>query len=182
MLLAIVLGVASCSTAPPGGSTFPSPASVPESSASSAFGGTDLAWIEINIAMDEHLLPLLQLVPTHSANPDVQALALQVKAFTEAELGILRQLHNEAGLPAVNPYEGTSMPGMVTAEQVTKAGEISGPVFDEIAVQQIRAHLEESQNLARSEDKSGVEQQTRGLALQVLRTRHQALLTLPKEG
>lgn len=179
MLLAALLGVAGCSTAPPGGTTFPSPASAAEA-VSTVFGGTDLAWIEINIAMDERVLPLLDLVPTHSVDPDMQALALQVKAFTEAELATLRQLHAEARLPAANPYKDTTMPGMVTAEQVTRAAELSGSVFDEVAVQQIKAHLEESQNLARSEDKSGVEPQTRGLALQVLRTRHQALLTLQK--
>jgi uncharacterized protein (DUF305 family) len=179
LLLAALLGVAGCSTAPPGGTTFPSPASAARPG-STAYGGTDLAWIEINIAMDEQVLPLLNLVPTHSGDPDVQALALQVKAFTEAELGMLRQLHAEAGLPAANPYKETTMPGMVTTEQVTKAGEMSGVAFDQIAVQQIKAHLEEGQNLARSEDKSGVEPQTRGLALQVLRTRQHALSTLQK--
>jgi uncharacterized protein (DUF305 family) len=179
LLLAALLGLAGCSTAPPGGTTFPSPAAAAQP-ASTAFGGTDLAWIEINIAMDEQVLPLLNLVPTRSGDPDVQALALQVKAFTEAELSMLRQLHIEAGLPAANPYKETTMPGMVTTEQVTKAAEMSGVAFDQIAVQQIKAHLEEGQNLARSEDKSGVEPQTRGLALQVLRTRQHALSTLQK--
>lgn len=179
VLLAALLSVAGCSTAPPGGTTFPSPASVGQA-VSTAFGGTDLAWIEITMAMDEQVLPLLNLAPTHSSDPDVQALALQVKAFTEAELGTLRLLHAEARLPAANPYKDTTMPGMVTAEQLTRATESSGPAFDEIALQHIKAYLEETQNLARSEDKSGVEPQTRALALQVLRTRHQALLTLQK--
>jgi hypothetical protein len=110
----------------------------------------------------------------------VQALGLQVKAFTEAELGVLHQLHGQARLPATNPYKEAPMPGMVTTERLAVVAELSGRVFDEIAVQQIKAHLEQTQNLARSEDKSGVEPQTRGLALQVLRTREHALSTLQK--
>jgi uncharacterized protein (DUF305 family) len=177
LLLAGALSLTACDTAPPGSAASPSSASAARS-VNAAFGGTDLAWIEINIAMDEQLLPLLDLVPTRSSDADVQALALQVKAFTNAELSTLRALHGQAGLPAENPHKGMPMPGMVTAEEVTTAGALSGPAFDQFVVQQVKAHLEQSLNLARSEDKSGVEQQTRGLALQVLRTREQALSTL----
>ena len=49
--------------------------------------------------------------------------------------------------------------------------------FDAVVIKAIKAHLEQSQNLAESEDKSGVEPQTRALALQVLRTRDAALTT-----
>ena len=56
------------------------------SGAPGLFGGTDLAWVEINLAMDEQLLPLLDLAPANSTNPDVKALVTQVKVFHEQEL------------------------------------------------------------------------------------------------
>ena len=175
--LAAVLCVAGCSTTP-GSSPAPPASNAVAPSVNAAFGGTDLAWIEINIAMDEQLLPLLDLVPQRSGSPDVQAVALQVKAFTEAELSTLRALHDQAGLPAVNPHEGMEMPGMVTPQQVTDAQALTGKNFDSTVLKAIQAHLEQSQNLAGSEDKSGVEPQTRALALQVLRTRDAALSTI----
>jgi len=152
-------------------------AATPTATTATQFGGTDLAWIEINIAMDEQLLPLLELVPQRSGSPGVQALALQVQAFTTAELSSLRELHDQAGLPAVNPHEGMELPGMVTPQQVREARALFAKAFDADVVKLIRAHLEQSQNLANSEDKSGVEPQTRALALQVLRTREAALTT-----
>ncbi|MCU7725113.1 DUF305 domain-containing protein [Actinoplanes sp. KI2] len=165
-------GPAGCRSSRPEADTIPAPTTATQ------FGGTDLAWIEINIAMDEQLLPLLGLVPRSSGSPGVQALALQVQAFTTAELSSLRALHDQAGLPAVNPHKGMEMPGMVTPQQVTDAQALFGKRFDADALKLIRAHLEQGQNLADSENKSGVEPQTRALALQVLRTRSAALTTL----
>nr|WP_296066467.1 DUF305 domain-containing protein [uncultured Actinoplanes sp.] len=180
LLAAGVLGLAGCSTQPQGPAAPPPAASSAAASPTVSFGGTDLAWIEINIAMDEQLKPLLDLVPSRSGSPAVQALATQVSAFTDAELSVLRELRDQAGLPPVNPHQGMPMPGMVTADQVAKASKLVGREFDKLVVDQIKGHLDQSRSLAHSEDQSGVEQQTRSLALQVLRTREQALSTLKK--
>ena len=70
-LLAVVTaltGVAGCGKS--NDSSVP-PAVVPTAD----FGGTDLAWIEITIAMDEQVEPLLALVPKQSRDAKVQALA-----------------------------------------------------------------------------------------------------------
>ena len=171
-LLAGVLALAGC-TAPgaaPAATHSPTPAT--------QFGGTDLAWIEINIAMDEELLPMLELVPQHSGSPDVQAVALQVQAFTEAELTEFRALRDQAGLSSTNSHKNMPMPGMVTPDQVSKAAQTNGKPFDTLVLSAMQGHLEQSEQLAGSEDKSGVEPQTRTLALQVLRTRQAALTTI----
>jgi uncharacterized protein (DUF305 family) len=166
--LAGVLAAGGCSTAAP---TETTPASA------SRFGANDKAWIATTTAMDEQLLPLLDLVPQNSGSPGLQALALQVKAFTDAELNTLYTLYDQAGLPAVNPRKGTAMAGAVTPAQVTAIGKLTGPAFDTAAVKAIKAHLEQTQDLAKGEDEAGVEPQTHALALQVLRTRDLALST-----
>ncbi|GIE92890.1 DUF305 domain-containing protein [Paractinoplanes rishiriensis] len=171
VLLASLLALAGCSLLQPD-PPAPTPSPVIQ------FGGTDRAWIEINIAMDESLLPLLELVPSRSGSPDVQAVALQVQAFTEAELSALRELHAQAGLPRVNPHKSMPMPGMVTPDQVSKAAKATGEEFDTLVLRALEEHLTQSRQLAGSEENSGAEPQTRALALQVIRTRDAALATI----
>jgi hypothetical protein len=175
VLLASVVALGGCSLI----RDDPAPAAATPS-AVSPFGGTDRAWISITTAMDEDLLPLLALVPDHSGSSDVQALALQVQAFTNAELTELHSLRDAAGMPRVNQHKNMQMPGMVTADQVTKTAKLTGKAFDTTVTTAIKAHLEQSEQLATSEDKSGVEPQTRALALQVLRTRQTVLESMKK--
>ena len=155
LLFVAVLGLAGCSTTGADATTSPA-VTASTQAASHGFGGTDLAWIEINIAMNEQLLPLLDLAPKRTADPDTRAFVLQVKAFTDAELNVLRDLHTRAGLPAENPHEGMPMPGMVTPDQVIEAAQLAGPAFDEPVVKHIKAHVDHVHNLARSEDEAGL--------------------------
>jgi uncharacterized protein (DUF305 family) len=170
LLTATLLSVTACGDS--GSRTDPGTPTVAASSgAPGFFGGTDLAWVEINIAMDEQLMPLLDLVPTHSASPDVKALAAQVRAFHQQELGTLRKLHDQARLPSENPHEGMPMPGMVTPDQVAEAAKATGAGFDTLLLTRLREHLTQGVSLARSEQKAGIEPQTLALAAQVLRNR-----------
>jgi uncharacterized protein (DUF305 family) len=135
------------------------------------FGGTDLAWVEITIAMDEQLMPLLDLVPAHSSSPAVKTLVAQVKASHQQELGTLRKLRDQARLPTENPHEGMPMPGMVTPDQVSAAAAVTGPSFDALLRQRLTEHLTQGVSLAKSEEKAGIEPQTLALAAQVLSNR-----------
>jgi uncharacterized protein (DUF305 family) len=150
----------------------PTPAAV---TPSTDFGGTDLAWIDITIAMDEQLRPLLALVPQHSQDAHVRALTKQVQGFTDTELSRLRALHNEAKLPAQNPHAGMLMPGMVSADTVSRASTLSGAAFDKLVRDQVKAYLQQGAKLAGSEEKAGIEPRTRALAASVIHTRTEAL-------
>ena len=175
VLAATLGGAAACSdaVAPP-----PAPAPAASSGAPGFFGGTDLAWIEINIAMDEQLAPLLALAPRHSRNARVKALNAEVKAFSSAELSTLRQLHDEAKLPAENPHEGMVMPGMVTPSEVAQAATLDGTDFDALTLKTVRDYLTQGVNLAQSEAKNGVEPRTRALAASGQATRTEILTSL----
>ena len=157
------------------GCAHDNPPAAPVKTSAANFGGTDLAWIEITIAMDEQLQPLLALVPAHASQPGVKATAQQVKTFTDSELTRLRALHDEAGLSPVNPHEGMPMPGMVTPDQVTAAAKLDGAAFDTELVTRLREHLKQGESLAHSELTAGQETRTRNLATDVLSTRSAAL-------
>jgi uncharacterized protein (DUF305 family) len=140
-------------------------------SSAPVFGGTDRAWVEINLAMSEEVLPLLTLARTRSAKAQVKALAADAEALTRAELTILYELHAAAGLPARNPHKGMPMPGMVTPEQVAEAAAETGPAFDALLLKHLRAHLDQGLRLATSEHRSGVEPRTRALAERMIADR-----------
>lgn len=176
-LLALLCGAAACDR---GGPPAPAPPAAPAVTAGGAgfFGGTDLAWVEINIAMNEQLVPLLELVPGHSTDPAVLRLAAEVKALNGDELTTLRALHDQARLPSENPHKDMPMPGMVTPEQVTAAGKARGAAFDKLFKEHLAAHFTQGRQLAESERKAGVEPQTRTLANRILSTREKYLPTL----
>lgn len=173
-LLALLFGAAGCdagtaATAPPAVTSAAAPGSA------GFFGGTDLAWVEITIAMNEELLPLLDLAPSHGADAGLRTLAAEVKAGHEQELVALRRLHDQAKLPSENPHKGMPMPGMVTPEQVTAAAATQGAAFDKLLAGHLRAHFDQGVMLAGSEEKAGVEPQTKALAAQVSASRKQFL-------
>lgn len=143
------------------------------------FGGTDLAWIEINIAMNDQLLPLLELVPAHSDNPALTRVCAQLQAAATSEQTTLRQLHDQAGLPSENPHEGMTMPGLVPADAVAGAAKLSGPSFTAALTAQLKPYLEQSRRLAQDEQKAGTDPQTRALATRTATTRDTALRQLP---
>ena len=177
----VLLVSAGCTGAPqPPAQPAPGPASAVAGAVSDAFGGTDRAWLEITIAMNQELLPLLALAPERSADPAVAALAERVRAGAEAELTALRALHDRAGLPSENPHVGMPMPGMVTADQVTEAAGLTGAAFDSRLLGHVKAHLEQGLSLARSEESAGVEPQTRALAAAVVVARTRTLSALPE--
>jgi uncharacterized protein (DUF305 family) len=170
-LLLVALAAGAC------GGTEPAPAPTPAVAASS-FGGTDRAWVEINIAMGEELTPLLDLAKTRTKDPGVRSLATEIATANTRELQLLYQLHDAAGLPAENPHKGMPMPGMVMPDQVSQAAETSGATFDELLRKRLREHLEQGVKLATSEGTAGVEPRTKELAAQMIADRETYLQRL----
>jgi hypothetical protein len=177
-LLLVALGAGACDAAGP---VSPAPpATTAAASAATAFGGTDRAWIEINIAMNEELAPLLDLADNRSQDPDVRAQVAKIAAENTAELGSLYELHDAAGLPPENPHKGMPMPGMVTPAQVAEAQAASGAAFEKLLNGHITAHFEQGKRLATSEGTAGVEPRTKALAARMATVREQYLAQLSK--
>jgi uncharacterized protein (DUF305 family) len=147
--------------------------------AASSFTATDRAWIEITIAMNEQLVPMLDLVESHTGSATIRDLGKKADASTKSELSELRQLHDQAALPAENPHKGMEMPGMVSSSQITHAGALREADFDDYFKKCLRDHLDQTGRLALGEKSSGKEPQTVSLASRVLQE-HDHLSALTK--
>lgn len=151
--LAALLVLAACSTAP----SPPTASSTPPS----PFNGTDTAWIQLMIPMNEQLLPALTLAP-----PELAPFAAELKVSHEQELVRLKRLRERAGLSDENVHAGHQMPGLVSE------ADLAGLRLDPSGLPaKLREHLEQGALLARGEQDSGADQETRDLAASIATTR-----------
>ncbi|MEU4551898.1 DUF305 domain-containing protein [Micromonospora violae] len=186
-LLVVVLLVAGCgagsrdaartatppATAPPATAapTTAPPATVASTPTGTAgsFNPTDIAWLQLTVAMIERLLPVLDLVPARTTDPAWRRTAARVAATQRADLDRAHRLLAEAGAPTTNPHEGHDMPGMVTAEQLAALRSATGASFHRLLAGHLRAHLTQSVRIAASEQQNGVQPATVALAAAVAR-------------
>lgn len=137
----------------------PAPAPAPVSS--SPFNATDTAWIQLMIPMNRQLLPALDLAP-----PELAPFAAELKASHEQELDRLERLRERAGLSGENPHAGHQMPGLVSE------ADLAGLRLDPSGLPaKLREHLDQSALLARGEQDSGADRETRDLAASIAAAR-----------
>jgi len=141
-------------------------------------GGTDIAWVQLMIPMDEQLLPVLDLVPGHTADPALIRLAADLRGRYTTELQQLKALRTRAGLDDSNPHAGHRMPGLVDADTLAALGGSGGAEFERKVTECLRAHLDQLANLARSELANGTSPAVKDLARQVAESRSAGLATL----
>ncbi|MFI6266933.1 DUF305 domain-containing protein [Micromonospora sp. NPDC051006] len=158
-------------TAPPSAAAPPATAApaVPTASPTGPFSPTDIAWLQLTVAMTERVLPVLDLVPGGTTDPAWRRLAAQVEAAHRADLTRARRLLTESGAPATNPHEGHDMPGMVTAEELAALRSATGAPFERLVARHLRAHLAQSVRMAGAEQQAGAHPATTALAAAVAR-------------
>ncbi|GGO31921.1 DUF305 domain-containing protein [Micromonospora parathelypteridis] len=155
-------------TTPP--ATAPAATTVPAPTGTAGpFSPTDIAWLQLTVAMVERLLPVLDLVLARTTDPAWRHLAAQVGATLRTDLGKARRLLGDSLAPTTNPHEGHDMPGMVTAEELTALRSASGQPFLRLLAEHLRAHLTQSVLVASAERTNGVQPATTALAVAVVR-------------
>ncbi|MEU8327408.1 DUF305 domain-containing protein [Micromonospora sp. NPDC048839] len=186
LLLAALLLVSACTsgsptgpaastatTAVPSTATTVAPAPVGSASPSGSaglFSATDIAWLQLTVAMNERLLPVLDLVPSRTTDPEWLTFAARLGTAHRANLSTARRLLAASGAPATNPHEGHDMPGMVTAEELAALRSSTGVAFERRADQHVRAHLDQAIRIATAEQRVGTHPATTALASAVVRT------------
>jgi uncharacterized protein (DUF305 family) len=172
----ILLGALTACSTP---TTQPPP---PPATVNPAFNPTDAAWLELMIPMDEQFLGILDLAPTHSTNPAVRRLAVQLAAGHRTELAQLTALRTDAGLPTGNLHEGHDMPGMMRADEVVALGNLKGAAFDKVLGTEIQDHLSQSALVTRSVKAAGHAPAVRTLAIRIENDRTQQLVFVRTSG
>jgi uncharacterized protein (DUF305 family) len=157
VVVALIMG--GCAT------TGPAPTAVPATAP--AFNPTDVAWLQLVVPMTENALAAARLAPDHAAGAAVRSVAESVVAPQERLLGRLRAARDRAGLPAADVHSGHRMPGMVTPADLVALRTGRGAEFDQRLVALLRAHAGQLVVLARGEQTSGGDAETRELAGEV---------------
>jgi uncharacterized protein (DUF305 family) len=153
----VVLTMGGCAT------TGPAPTAGP----ASPFNPTDVAWLQLVVPMTENALSAARLAPERAASPAVRAAAESVAAPAERLLTRLKSARDRAGLPASDVHSGHRMPGMVTPADLVALRTGTGAEFDQRLVALLKADAAQLVVLAKGEQTSGADAETRELAGEV---------------
>jgi uncharacterized protein (DUF305 family) len=131
------------------------------------FSTTDIAWLQLLIAMDDQTRSILELVPRHGGEPALKTWAAEVARDNRSHLTALRELLAATGIPDTNPHEGHDMPGMVNAEELKALGNATGSQFDGLLRSALREHLTHAEQLSTDLRKNGSDPTVKKLAATV---------------
>ncbi|MFC6577889.1 DUF305 domain-containing protein [Planomonospora parontospora] len=163
-----------------GSGSAPAPGSVSAGTVPGAFNATDVAWLQLMIPMTEQTLDLLVSAPERAADPEVARLAAELDAGHRAQLRTLRGLLKRSGTPPVNVHEGHDMPGMVTPAELAAVNRAEGAAFDRLFTEHVGEYLRQSVQVARGEQGSGADRETRAFAAAMERARAGELTRLTR--
>jgi uncharacterized protein (DUF305 family) len=146
-----------------------------------AFNASDVAWLQMMIPMDDRMLRLLDLVPARGGDARVRALAARVAAAQRSEVGRLRALLDQSGMPETDVHAAHDLPGMVPLAELARAGTLRGMAFDAIVVRGLRDHCRQAVLVASGERANGSRLDVLAIAEAVTETRRAYLAALGLE-
>ncbi|MDG4778891.1 DUF305 domain-containing protein [Micromonospora sp. WMMD961] len=153
----------------------PSPAAVPSAAATApvVLNGTDDAFIQLLIPMNEGALALIDHLDTRSTGADPSLLAVlgDVRKAHQAELRDLRAILAAGNVPELNIHEGHQMPGMVTAASLAELRDAPDAEVPSRAAALLRAHLAQTVVLCRGEQSAGGSSELKALAGRIQQAR-----------
>jgi uncharacterized protein (DUF305 family) len=177
-LLALAFATAGCSQAARAPAPTPTPPASVTASQVTSFNGTDIAWLQLMIPMNERALRLLEVVPARTTDPATRRLAAVVGAGYRTELDQLQEIRTRAGVPATNIHEGHDLPGLMTDDELRAAEQARGAALSQLVAARLRENFEQSILLCHGERTSGADEATKTLAAEIERTRTAQLAQL----
>ncbi|MDG4807530.1 DUF305 domain-containing protein [Micromonospora sp. WMMD1120] len=159
--------------------TAPAPRAVTPT-ASVVLNGTDDAFIQLLIPMNEGALALIDHLDTRPAgtDPSLRDLLGEIREAHQAELRDLRGLLAAGNVPESNIHEGHQMPGMVTDVGLAQVRDAPDAEVPSRATALIRAHLAQTVVLCRGERNAGGSPELKALAGRIEQARAAELASL----
>jgi uncharacterized protein (DUF305 family) len=163
-LLALILTSASLSAC---GQTPASPPPSDTSAPVTVTSATDLAWAQLQIALNNRALQILHLVPARAGDNRLTPFAAAVTSGHQDENVKLQSILDQIAAPQGNPHEGHNMPGMATPEQIASLSQLHTDSFDTQFIARMREHLTQCRMLAQSMQTAGALPEAKELARRI---------------
>lgn len=114
----------------------------------SAFSGTDIMFAQMMIPHHQQAVDMSTLAETHTTNPEILALAKQIKDAQAPEIKQMTAWIESSGA-GMDMDHDMGMGGMLTEEQMTALGNAQGADFDKLYLEGMIGHHEGALQMAK---------------------------------
>lgn len=174
---ALVGGLAACGTSTSGSS--PSPSASGSTAAAADHNAADVSFAQMMIPHHEQAIVMAKMVPAHTQDAKLRALASQIEAAQGPEIATMKGWLAEWGAsPAPsnssmmgmdhNSHGGMATSGMMTDQQMMDLDGADGSAFDKMWLQMMIAHHEGAITMAKQELADGQNAQAKALAQAII--------------
>ena len=126
----------------------------------SAFSGTDIMFAQMMIPHHQQAVDMSTLAETHTTNPEILALAKQIKDAQTPEIKQMTSWIESSGA-GMDMGHDMGMGGMLTEEQMTALGKAQGAEFDKLYLEGMIGHHQGALQMAKMiEDSNNAEAKT----------------------
>ncbi|MFJ2664606.1 DUF305 domain-containing protein [Nocardia fluminea] len=149
--------------------------------ASTDFNAADVSFLQMMYPHHAQAVEMAKMVPSHTQNQQLIALAAQVEKAQAPEMQQITDLLASFGEPAPSATEGHGghdMPGMMTGAQMSSLQAANGADFDRQWLAMMIAHHEGAVEMAQTELNAGVNPQARQLATKIVADQEAEITTM----
>lgn len=150
-------------------------------SSNGTFNDADVRFAQMMIPHHQQAVEMATLAQTRASDPEVKQLAAQVKAAQDPEITTMTGWLTTWGQSTAAPDSGhdmTSMPGMMSDDDMAKLKAATGTAFDRMFVQMMIAHHKGAIQMAQDEQNNGADPQAKALAATIEKTQTAEVATL----
>lgn len=119
------------------------------------FNDADVMFAQMMIPHHEQAIEMAELAEAQSTNPEVLALAADIKAAQQPEIDQLTGWLKDWGKPTSSDMGGHDMGGMMSPEQMAELEAATGEQFDQLWLQMMIEHHQGAIDMAKSEIADG---------------------------
>ncbi|MFD4442946.1 DUF305 domain-containing protein [Nocardia sp. NPDC058519] len=149
--------------------------------AGTEFNDADVSFLQMMYPHHAQAVEMAKMVPSHTQNQQLIALAAQVEKAQAPEMQQITDLLAGFGEPAPSATEGHGghdMPGMMTDAQMSSLQAANGADFDRQWLEMMIAHHEGAVAMAETELSGGVNPQSRQLATKIMADQEAEIATM----
>lgn len=186
----LVLAVAACGggsgghSVDSGHAAASSPAAGGSARPGAAFNDADVAFAQHMTVHHQQAVEMSTLAGERAADPQVKKLAVAIGAAQGPEIATMTGWLSAWGQPAAAPDGGghgtghESMPGMMSAAEMSKLAAAGGAAFDELFLTMMIAHHEGALTMAGEEAARGANPEAKALAAKIVTDQRAEIATM----